>query len=45
MEHPIFMYTLLKLPGRSVSSLVCSTPSKPNTPLCIEMIALVEFHI
>jgi len=43
--EPNFIYALFQLPKRSVSSLASSTPSKPNNPLCIEVIQLAEIHI
>ena len=39
------MYALLKLPKQSVSSLACSAPSKPDKPLCTELILLAKIQI
>jgi len=39
------MYALLKLPKQCVSSLACSTVSKPNTTLYTELILLAETQI
>jgi len=39
------MYALLKLPKKCVSSLACSTLSKPNTPVYTELILLAETQI
>jgi len=45
MELPNFMYTVIQLPKTDCLSLASCELSKPNTPLCTEMILLAEIQI